>query len=96
MAKREKSDMSRLADLTNLDDKASKVSERKKSKTFGRHDIQTPTDPPTPGLTAKNRAKFTTMLSPDLREKLDNVAKRNKMSIADVLEIIVKEYFDLK
>ena len=96
MAKREKSDMSRLADLTNLDDKASKVSERKKSKTFSREDIQAPADPVTPGLTAKNRAKFTTMLSPTLREKLDNVAKRNKMSIADVLEIIVKEYFDLK
>jgi hypothetical protein len=36
------------------------------------------------------------MLHPDLKTKLGNVAKNNQMSIADVLEIIVKEYFDLK
>ena len=48
------------------------------------------------GITAKGRAKFTTMLRTDLREKLDNTAKRNHMSIADVLEQVITEYFGIK
>lgn len=33
---------------------------------------------------------------PDLKQKLDHVSRRNGMSIADVLEIVIEEYFDLK
>ena len=48
------------------------------------------------GITAKGRAKFTTMLRTDLREKLDNLARRNNISIADALELIVTEYLGIK
>lgn len=44
----------------------------------------------------RNRAKFTTMLRPDLRERLQNVADRHAISIADVLESIIEEYFEIK
>ena len=47
------------------------------------------------GVTAKGRAKFTTMLRTDLREKLDNLAQRNKISIADALEQIITEYLEI-
>lgn len=50
----------------------------------------------TPGLTARGRARFTTMLRPDLREKLEAIASNRGISIADVIEIIIEEYFGLK
>jgi len=48
------------------------------------------------GITAKGRAKFTTMLRTDLREKLDNIARRNNITIADTLEQIIIEYLGIK
>lgn len=50
----------------------------------------------TPGLTARGRARFTTMLRPDLREKLEAIASNRGISIADVIEVIIEEYLGLK
>lgn len=96
MAKRQKADKSRFSDLGNLDQAASQATGRDKSKSFTPEDTKPPKRTPKPGLTQKNRAKFTTMLRPDLKQKLDHVAKRNTMSIADVLEVVIEEYFELK
>ena len=49
------------------------------------------TKEPEPGLTKRDRAKLTTMIMPDLRERLQNVADRHAISTADVLEIIVED-----
>ena len=40
------------------------------------------------------RTKFTTMMSPDLIEKLKIQAIKNKCSVADILEKLVTEYFE--
>lgn len=96
MAKRQKADKSRLSDLTNLEEEISQATGQGKSKTFSVEDTKPPRHKPKPGLTQKNRAKFTTMLRPDLKQKLDHVGRRNGMSIADVLEIVIEEYFELK
>jgi len=42
------------------------------------------------------RIKFTTMLKPELREVLQNVANNHNLSLADVLELIIQDYFGLK
>lgn len=90
-----KTDKNRFSDLTNVNETASEITGKSKSKTFGLKDTKEPT--PTPlHLTKKNRAKFTTMLRPDLREKLQNIADNNAISIADTLETIIEEYLDLK
>ena len=96
MAKRQKADKSRFEDLTKLEEEISQATGQGKSKTFSVEDTKPPRHKPKPGLTQKNRAKFTTMLRPDLKQKLDHVGKRNGMSIADVLEIVIEEYFELK
>ena len=96
MAKRQKADKSRFSDLSNLDQEASKATGKGKSKSFTVEDTKPPKNKPKSGLTAKNRAKFTTMLRPDLKAKLDHVAKRNALSIADVLEVVIEEYFGFK
>jgi hypothetical protein len=49
-----------------------------------------------PGLTARGRARLTTMLRPDLREKLEAIASNRGISIADVIEVIIEEYLGLK
>ena len=46
-------------------------------------------------LTLKGRAKFTTMLKPELRQALERIAINKQMSVADVLELIISEYLDL-
>jgi len=94
MAKRQKSDISRLGDLSDLTGKAEDITGKETSKSFSINDTKDSPDR-SPGLTAKNRAKFTTMLRPDLRAKLQNVADNHAMSIADVLEIVIEEYFGL-
>lgn len=96
MAKRQKADKSRFEDLTKLEEDISQATGQGKSKTFSVEDTKPPRRKHKPGLTQKNRAKFTTMLRPDLKQKLDHVAKRNTMSIADVLEVVIEEYFELK
>jgi hypothetical protein len=103
MSKRQKADKSRLGDeLNEINEKAAAVTGADKGKgkgkikTFSSDDIEPPAKKQEPDRTIKGRKKFTTMLHPDLKTKLGNVAKNNQMSIADVLEIIVKEYFDLK
>lgn len=95
MAKRTKTDKSRLADLSQLTEEAQDITGRGKSKSFTLADAEQPAKEQEPGLTKKNRAKFTTMLRPDLREKLQNVADNHAISIADVLETIVEEYFEI-
>ena len=47
------------------------------------------------GVTAKGRAKFTTMLRTDLREKLANLSQKHQISIADALEQIITEYLGI-
>lgn len=54
----------------------------------------TPPPPRQPGLTAKGRVKFTTMLKPDLREKLEGIAANRAISVADVLETILTDYLN--
>lgn len=49
-----------------------------------------------PGLTARGRARFTTMLRPDLREKLEAIGSNRGITIADVIETIIEEYLGLK
>lgn len=49
-----------------------------------------------PGLTARGRARFTTMLRPDLRSKLEAIASNRGITIADVLETVIEEYLGLK
>jgi hypothetical protein len=55
--------------------------------------LQDATEPPNrePGLTAKGRAKFTTMLKPELRQRLERIAQNRQISVADVLETIITE-----
>ncbi len=50
----------------------------------------------TPGLTRKGRVKYTTMIKPELRRLLDDLAESKEMTAADVLEIIITEYLGLK
>jgi hypothetical protein len=63
-------------------------------KTFKRIDpknVKKPED----GRTIKGRVKFTTMLHPGLRAQLTAVAMTQQVSVADVLDTIIREYFDL-
>lgn len=63
-------------------------------KTFTRIDpknVKKPDD----GRTIKGRVKFTTMLHPGLRAQLNAVALSQQVSVADVLDTIIREYFDL-
>jgi len=64
-------------------------------KTFSLEDTTTPPPDRTPGLTAKGRVKFTTMIKPELRQRLETLAAKNHISTADVLETIIMEYFNL-
>lgn len=97
MGNRHKADKSRLTDeLENITEKTAAATGAEKGKTFSSQDTEPPSEEQDPDKTIKGRKKFTTMLHPGLRDKLDNVAKNNQMSIADVLEIVVKEYFGLK
>lgn len=90
-----KTDISRFSDLSDLDQSAAEITGKEKSKSFNLDDTKEPE--PTPlHLTKKRRAKFTTMLKPELRDKLQNVADNNAISIADVIETIVEEYFGIK
>lgn len=92
---RPKLDTSRLADLENLDKSVGEVTGQRTGKSFSLADT-TPPKERTPGLTAKGRVKLTTMIKPELRDMLQAVADNNAISLADVLETILLEYFDLK
>jgi len=62
---------------------------------FSLEDATTPAPDKIPGLTAKGRVKFTTMIKPELREKLDTLATKNGISTADVLERVITEYLGI-
>lgn len=66
---------------------------RSKAATITADDLRTPAARQ-PGQTNKGRVKFTTMLKPELRLQLENIATNRACSVADVLEIIVTEYLD--
>lgn len=91
---RPKADKSRLADLGDLNKAAAEITGKgeEKKPSFTLADAKPPKER-APGLTAKGRAKFTTMLRRDLREQLQNIADNNAISIADVLETVIEEYF---
>jgi len=93
---RPKTDKSRLADLGDLTKQAAEITGKSEPKkpSFTLADAKPPKERE-PGLTAKGRAKFTTMLRRDLREKLQAIADNNAISVADVLETVIEEYFDL-
>lgn len=91
---RPKLDTSRLADIENLDQSVGEVTGQK-GKSFSLEDTKPPKKRE-PGLTAKGRVKLTTMIKPDLRDMLQAVADNNAISLADVLETILLEYFDIK
>ncbi len=89
-------DKSRLSDITtDLEKTVSELTGQPTGKSFTLADTQ-PVKERKPGLTAKDRAKFTTMLKPELRAMLQAVADNRAISIADVLETILIEYFGLK
>lgn len=97
MAKRLKIDKTDLIlDVKSINKKVADVTGVDSGKTFSIDDLKQKDIERDPRITSEGRKKFTTMLHPDLRGKLNNVAKNNQMSIADVLEIIVKEYFGIK
>lgn len=92
---RPKLDTSRLADIENIEKSVGEVTGQKTGKTFSLADT-TPPKKREPGLTAKGRVKLTTMIKPELRDMLQAVADNNAISLADVLETILLEYFDMK
>lgn len=47
------------------------------------------------GLTAKGRVRLTTMIRPDIRDKVILVARSKGMSLADVIETVLCEYFEI-
>ena len=65
-----------------------------RTNTFARIDPKS-VKKPDDGRTIKGRVKFTTMLHPGLRAQLNAVALSQQVSVADVLDTIIREYFDL-
>ncbi len=51
---------------------------------------------PEPENEEKKRKPFTMMLRPDLRLLLNNVAQNNNVSLSQVIEDVLKEYFEIK
>ena len=96
MAKQQRSriDKDRLADINDLDKSIEEITGQK-GKSFSLADTKPPKER-TPGLTAKGRVKLTTMIKPSLRDMIQAVADNNAISLADVLETILLEYFDIK
>ena len=95
MAKqRSRIDKDRLADITSIDKSIEEITGQK-GKSFSIADTKPPKER-TPGLTAKGRVKLTTMIKPELRDMIQAVADNNAISLADVLETILLEYFDIK
>lgn len=92
---RPKLDTSRLADIENIEKSVGEITGQRTGKTFSLADTKPPKER-TPGLTAKGRVKLTTMIKPELRDMIQAVADNNAISLADVLETILLEYFDLK
>jgi hypothetical protein len=96
MAKQQRSriDTSRLADIENIEKSVGEVTGQK-GKSFSLADT-TPPKERKPGFTAKGRIKLTTMITPELRAMIQAIADNNAISLADVLETILLEYFDMK
>ncbi len=92
---RPKLDTSRLADIENIEKSVGEVTGQRTGKSFSLADT-TPPKERTPGLTAKGRVKLTTMIKPELRDMIQAIANNNAISLADVLETILLEYFDMK
>jgi hypothetical protein len=67
----------------------------KSNKTFTLQDAENAQERK-PGLTNKGRAKFTTMLKPELRQKLQSIATNRQISVADVIETMITEYLGLQ
>lgn len=65
-----------------------------KSKSISLMDAVSEPPKSIPGVTAKGRVKFTTMLNVELRQKLSRIAKNRYESVADVLETIISEYLN--
>lgn len=96
MSKRKpKTDTSRFSDLSDLDQSAAEITGKEKSKTFSLADTREP-EPTDPKLNRKGRVKFTTTIKPELRELLQKAADNNAINISDVLETVIKEYFEIK
>jgi len=49
-----------------------------------------------PGMTRKGRVKFTTMLKPEYKKLLQVISVNKGLSVADVLEGIVEDYFNIE
>ena len=47
-------------------------------------------------INEKGRARFNTTIRPELRELLQKIAKNNKMTVSDVLEEVLIDYFGLE
>lgn len=84
-----------LPDPATVDQAIEKISTgNARKKTFTAADRRKPaTSKRQPGVTAKGRAKFTTMLKRELRTDLERIAQNRGISIADVLEQILVDYF---
>lgn len=95
MAKRVKANKSEFSN-EEITKAAQEITGRAPSKSFSIADAKQPAKEREPGLTAKGRVKFTTMLKPELREHLQNIADNKAISVADVLETIIEEYLGIK
>lgn len=87
-------DKSRLSDIQDIEKTVAELTGQTSGKSFSLADTKAGKERK-PGLTAKDRAKFTTMLKPELRAMLQAVADNRAISLADVLETILTEYFEL-
>jgi|GEM_PF-3172589 seryl-tRNA synthetase len=95
------------ADLNELKEDVTKTSDTMKQaikendKTISKH---TPlkkytledAKPPEKKVLEKKRRPTTLMMRPDIRVLLDNIAQNNNVSLSQVLEDILKEYFDIR
>jgi hypothetical protein len=97
---RPKHDLGGLLSAEEIEKQAAEITGKadttsKSGKSFTLADAKNPKER-VAGLTARGRARFTTMLRPDLRDKLEAIASNRAISIADVIETMIEEYLGLK
>ena len=74
--------------------KAKAIAKPKTSKQ--RFTLADASDPAQEEINEKGRARFNTTIRPELRELLHKIAKNNRLTVSDVLEEVLIDYFGLK
>lgn len=72
------------------------LAEGENQKPTGKKYSLADTREPEPENEERKRKPFTMMLRPDLRILLNNVAQNNNVSLSQVIEDVLKEYFEIK